>query len=120
YGATLQARSCYCAVVDAPPPMRDRALAVFALPRWTKGGDKARLTARRLLELQRATLLMYASCGWFFDDVAGLEGALVIRMGAHALDLLAGLGGRAPTRQVLDILAEAKSNRRELGTGADV
>jgi hypothetical protein len=114
------ARDGYGAVVDDPPPLRDRALAVFALPRWTKGGDKARLTARRLLELQRATLLMYASCGWFFDDVAGLEGALVIRMGAHALDLLAGLGGRAPTRQVLDILAEAKSNRRESGTGADV
>ena len=44
--------------------------------------------ARRLLELQRATLLMYASCGWFFDDIAGLEASLVIRMGAHALDLL--------------------------------
>src|SRR4029079_19834644 len=42
------------------------------------------------------------------------------RMGAHALDLLAGRGGRARTRQVLDILAEAKSNRRESGTGADV
>jgi len=114
------ARDGYGAVVDDPPPVRDRALAVFASPRWTKGGETARLTARRLLELQRATLLMYASCGWFFDDVAGLEGALVIRMGAHALDLLAGLGGRAPTRQVLDILAEAKSNRRESGTGADV
>ena len=114
------ARDGYGAVVDDPPPVRDRALTVFALPRWVKGGERARLEARRLLELQRATLLMYASCGWFFDDVAGLEGALVIRMGAHALDLLAGLGGRAPTRQVLDILAEAKSNRRELGTGADV
>ena len=114
------ARDGYGAVVDDPIPVRDRALAVFALPRWTKGGEKARLTARRLLELQRATLLMYASCGWFFDDVAGLEGALVIRMGAHALDLLTDLGGRAPTRQVLEILAEAKSNRRESGTGADV
>ena len=98
------ARDGYGAVVDDPPPVRDRALAVFALPRWTKGGEKARLRARQLLELQRATLLMYASCGWFFDDVAGLEGALVIRMGAHALDLLAGLGGQAPTRQVLEIL----------------
>ena len=114
------ARDGYGAVVDDPPAVRDRALAVFALPRWTKGGDRVRLEARRLLELQRATLLMFASCGWFFDDIAGLEGALVIRMGAHALDLLAGVGGRAPTRQVLDVLAEAKSNRRDHGTGADV
>jgi alpha-amylase/alpha-mannosidase (GH57 family) len=114
------ARDGYGAVVDEPAPLRDRALAVFALPKLTKGGDKARLAARRLLELQRATLLMYASCGWFFDDIAGLEGALVIRMGAHALDLIAGLAGRPPTRQVVEILAEAKSNRREMGTGADV
>jgi hypothetical protein len=99
---------------------RDRALAPFARPRWKTGGDRARLTARRLLELQRATLLMYASCGWFFDDVAGLEGTLVIRMGAHALDLLAGAGGRPPTRQVMDLLAQARSNRLESGTGADV
>jgi len=114
------ARDAYGEVVDDPPEARDRALAAFAGPRWKTGGDRARLTARRLLELQRATLLMYASCGWFFDDVAGLEGTLVIRMGAHALDLLAGVGGRPPTRQVMDLLAQARSNRSESGTGADV
>ena len=114
------ARDAYGSVVDDPPAARDRALAKLASPRWHSGGEKARLAARRLLELQRATLLMFASCGWFFDDVAGLEGSLVIRMGAHALDLIAEAGGKPPTRQVLDVLAEAKSNRREAGTGADV
>src|SRR5204862_7898100 len=53
------ARDGYGAVVDAPPAARDRALAVFALPKWTKGGDKVRLQARRLLGLAAATLLMY-------------------------------------------------------------
>jgi len=114
------ARDAYGAVVDDPPAARDRVLGRMARPAWTRGGDRARLHARKLLELQRATLLMYASCGWFFDDVAGLEASLVIRMGAHALDLLAGVGGRPPTRQVLEVLAEAKSNRPEKGTGADV
>jgi hypothetical protein len=114
------ARDAYGSVVDDPPEARDRALAAFAGPRWRSGGERARLAARRLLELQRATLLMYASCGWFFDDVAGLEGALVIRMGAHALDLIADAGGKPPTRQVLDVLSQAKSNRPEAGTGADV
>ena len=42
---------------------RDRALSAFARPRWKTGGDRARLAARRLLELQRATLLMYAAEG---------------------------------------------------------
>ena len=115
-----RARDAYGEAVDDPPPARDRVLAPLAGARWRVGGDKMRLAARRLLELQRATLLMYASCGWFFDDVAGLEGSLVIRMGAHALDLLAEAGGKPPTRQVLDVLAEAKSNRPEEGTGADV
>jgi len=114
------ARDAYGSVVDDPPAARDRALSAFARPRWKAGGDRSRLAARRLLELQRATLLMYASCGWFFDDVAGLEATLIIRMGAHALDLLAEAGGKPPTRAVMDLLADAKSNRKEAGTGADV
>ena len=107
-------------MVDDPPAVRDRVLARMARPAWNRGGERARLYARKLLELQRATLLMYASCGWFFDDVAGLEASLVIRMGAHALDLLADAGGKPPTRQVLEVLAAAKSNRPKEGTGADV
>jgi hypothetical protein len=114
------ARDAYGGVVDDPAEVRDRALSAFGRPRWKSGGEQTRLAARRLLELQRATLLMYASCGWFFDDVAGLEATLVIRMAAHALDLLGEVGGKPPTRQVLDMLATAKSNRPEMGTGADV
>jgi hypothetical protein len=63
---------------------------------------------------------MYASCGWFFDDIAGLEGALVLRMGAHALHQMSELGARPPTAKVLAVLAEARSNHADQGTGADV
>jgi len=114
------ARDAYGTVVDAPIPERDAVLAQFATPALEAGGAEARDRARLLLELQRATLLMYASCGWFFDDIAGLEASLVIRLGAHALDLLQTAGGQAPTDEVLDLLARAKSNRPEEGTGADV
>jgi hypothetical protein len=114
------ARDAYGEVVDASLAERDDALAAFATPALIAGGVQARDRARLLLELQRATLLMYASCGWFFDDIAGLEGSLVIRMAAHALDLLGQAGGKPPTRDVLEVLALAKSNRAEEGTGADV
>jgi hypothetical protein len=114
------ARDAYGTVVDAPIPERDALLAMYGTPELESGGEEARGRARLLLELQRATLLMYASCGWFFDDIAGLEASLVIRLGAHALDLLQRAGGRAPTAEVLDLLAHAKSNRPEEGTGADV
>ena len=63
---------------------------------------------------------MYASCAWFFDDIAGLEASLVIRIGAHALDLMRQAGGTPPVRDVLAALAAGKSNRPEAGTGADV
>jgi hypothetical protein len=63
---------------------------------------------------------MYASCGWFFDDVAGLESSLVIRLAAHAVDLFQMAGGAPPVRDLLAVLAGARSNRREAGTGADI
>jgi hypothetical protein len=80
------------------------------------------------MELQRATLLMYASCGWFFDDIAGLESSLVIRLSAHALDLFRLAGGHSPASgpyarvvaKVLGVLGEARSNQPKGGTGADV
>jgi alpha-amylase/alpha-mannosidase (GH57 family) len=114
------ARDAYGQVIDDPRPARDQALAAYGRPALAAGGEATRTRARLLLELQRATLLMYASCGWFFDDVAGLEASLILRIGAHALDLLGQAGGAPPTREVLDALAEARSNRREAGTGADV
>jgi len=49
------ARDAYGEVVDDQPEARDRVLAAFGGPRWKTGGDRARLAARRLLELQRAT-----------------------------------------------------------------
>ncbi|HET6283353.1 MAG TPA: DUF3536 domain-containing protein [Polyangia bacterium] len=122
------ARNAYGDVVDDAIPIRDRLLATFARPALARGGDAARARARLLLELQRGTLLMYASCGWFFDDIAGLESSLVIRMAAHALDLYRQAGGHSANRgayakivaDVTAILANAKSNRPEEGTGADV
>ncbi len=114
------ARDAYGAVVDDSIPVRDRAVAPFGRPLLEAGGDAARERVRLLLELQRATLLMYASCAWFFDDIAGLEASLVIRIGAHALDLMRQAGGTPPVREVLAALAEGKSNLPEAGNGADV
>ena len=121
FGDPWAARDAYGEVVDDPPEARDRALAKFARAGAGRRAARRALAARRLLELQRATLLMYASCGWFFDDIAGLEGALVIRMGAHALDSAARASGAGRRRRrCWTVLAEARSNRPEQGTGADV
>jgi alpha-amylase/alpha-mannosidase (GH57 family) len=49
--------------------------------------DDERTSALGLLELQRNAMLMYTSCGWFFDDPAGLETRQVLRYAARAVEL---------------------------------
>jgi alpha-amylase/alpha-mannosidase (GH57 family) len=41
-----------------------------------------------LLEMQRNRMLMYTSCGWFFDDVTGIETIQVLRYAARVLQLM--------------------------------
>jgi len=113
------ARNAYGTVLDAEPAEQDQLIRACLSPQIADTGA-AILRARALLEMQRASLLMYASCAYFFDDVAGLEARLVLRMLAYALELLEHAGGHPPTEEVLDWLAQAKSNRPENGTGADV
>ena len=72
------------------------------------------------LELQRSALLMYTSCGWFFSDISGIEPLQILKYAGRALDLMNQLGLPSARGQFLEILAEAKSNRPELGSGADI
>jgi alpha-amylase/alpha-mannosidase (GH57 family) len=43
--------------------------------------------ARELLELERATLRLFTSCAWFFDDVDRIEVRQVLRYAARVLEL---------------------------------
>lgn len=72
------------------------------------------------LELQRNALLMYTSCGWFFNDISGLEPIQILKYAARVIDLMNQLGLPAPTQRFREILAEAKSNKPEMGHGADL
>lgn len=40
-----------------------------------------------LLEMQRHRMLMYTSCGWFFDDVTGIESLQVLSYSARVIQL---------------------------------
>jgi len=75
-------------------------------------------TLARLLEVQRMRLFMFTSCGWFFDELTELEGSIVLRNAARAIDLARGLGF-APPPGYLDALATARSNYPERGSAAD-
>jgi alpha-amylase/alpha-mannosidase (GH57 family) len=65
--------------------------------------------ALRLLEIQRHAMLMYTSCGWFFDELSGLETVQVIQYAARAIQL-AGIFGEDLEPAFLDRLSKAESN----------
>lgn len=75
--------------------------------------------ARELIELERNALRSFTSCGWFFDDIGGIESIQILRYAARALDL-AGPTGPDLERGFLERLAAAESNDPALGTGADI
>jgi alpha-amylase/alpha-mannosidase (GH57 family) len=78
------------------------------------------VTALKLLELQRNLMLMYTSCGWFFDEVSGLETVQVIKYAAQAIHLAEELFGAGVEEKFLQVLAEAQSNIPEYENGACV
>jgi len=82
-----------------------------------------RVRAMQLMEMQRHAQLMYTSCGWFFDDISGIETVQVIAYAARALQLARELFGeraRDLEPRFLGTLAEAKSNVTSAGDGAGI
>lgn len=78
------------------------------------------MRALTLLEIQRNALLMYTSCGWFFSELSGIETLQVLRYAARVLELSDELGLPSPRARFLEMMAEARSNIREFGSGADL
>lgn len=81
-------------------------------------GDQRRL-ALELLEIQHRAMLMYTSCGWFFDDIGGLEAVFVLRQAGRAIALARKTLGEDLEPGFLDILDKASSNV-DGRTGRDV
>jgi len=79
--------------------------------------------ALELMEMQRHAQLMYTSCGWFFDDISGIETVQIIAYAARVLQLAERLfnsDGLALEAAFLDRLREAKSNVATAGDGARI
>ncbi len=94
-----------------PWAFRDAAGATGAVD----GDDNA----ARLVEMERGVLRAMTSCGWFFDDIAGIEARQVLRYAAHAITL-AGPESTRLEAGFLEQLGDARSNDPTAGTAADV
>ncbi|MDR3553629.1 MAG: DUF3536 domain-containing protein, partial [Syntrophobacteraceae bacterium] len=74
----------------------------------------------QLLEMERFSLFMYTSCGWFFDEISQLEAVLVLKYAAMAMDLAHKTGSPDLSPGFLKLLESAPSNLPEYGNGANV
>ncbi|HET7040212.1 MAG TPA: DUF3536 domain-containing protein, partial [Gemmatimonadales bacterium] len=108
------ARDAYAAVLTGAA-----ALDAFLLEWCTAADPAGRRRAAELLEMERHALGMFTSCGWFFDDLAGLEGLQVLRYAARAIEL-AGPPAGGLEAGLREGLARARSNDKAMGTGRDL
>ncbi|MDD2310065.1 MAG: DUF3536 domain-containing protein [Desulfuromonadaceae bacterium] len=73
-----------------------------------------------LLEMQRHAMLMYTSCGWFFDDLSGLETVQIIQYAGRAIQLAEKYCLQEIEAPFLERLALAASNVTEHKNGAEI
>ncbi|MBX6341735.1 MAG: DUF3536 domain-containing protein, partial [Thermomicrobiaceae bacterium] len=107
------ARDAYVDVIlDRSPAQFARFLGEHARRQLSAEETTAAL---KLLEMQRHLLLMYTSCGWFFDDLSGIETVQVIQYAGRAVQLAQDLFGDSLEARFLERLAAAPSNLPECG-----
>jgi alpha-amylase/alpha-mannosidase (GH57 family) len=80
--------------------------------------DKVRVL--KLFEIQRNAMLMYTSCGWFFDEVSGIETVQIMQYAARAIQLAREIGEEYFEPDFIQMLERAPSNVPKFKNGANV
>jgi alpha-amylase/alpha-mannosidase (GH57 family) len=113
------ARNAYIDVIlkRKDPDALDRFLERHGRVR-VKGDHRVELI--RLMELQRHAMLMYTSCGWFFDDLSGIETVQIIQYAGRVLQLARDVLGEDLEPGFLERLEKGKSNLPEQGDGRKI
>lgn len=74
----------------------------------------------RLLSMQKWALSSFASCGWFFDDLARLEPVNDMSFVLRAMEIAKETGLIGLEEKFVSIIGEARSNEDRYGSGADL
>ncbi len=82
--------------------------------------EAEKVTVLKLLELQRHAQLMYTSCGWFFDELSGIETVQVLQYAGRVVQLAEELWGNSVEPHFLSLLERAKSNIPEHRDGRHI
>ena len=68
------------------------------------------IQALKFMELQRHLMLMYTSCGWFFDELSGIETVQVIQYAGRAIQLAEEILQQPYQARFIELLEKAESN----------
>jgi len=74
----------------------------------------------KLLEMQTNAMLMYTSCGWFFNEISGLETVQILKYAARAIQLAQDVADVKLEEGFISQMAGAVSNVPELKDGAQI
>ncbi len=82
--------------------------------------EASRVRALSLMEMARHAMLMYTSCGWFFDDLSGIETVQCMQYAARVAELIQVVRGISVESELVDRLSVARSNLADEGDGRRV
>lgn len=74
----------------------------------------------RLMEVQRNAMLMYTSCGWFFDEVSGIETTQIMQYACRAMQLISQISEFNLAEEFIRRLEGVPSNVPSLENGAQI
>ncbi len=105
------ARNGYIEVIlDRSPENIEKFLSVHASRDLSK---EEKVKALNLLEMQRNAMLMYTSCGWFFDEVSGVENIQIMQYASKAIQYASEIQSPSLEQEYINRLKEAPSNKFE-------
>jgi len=102
--------------------LRDRAQVTPFLAHHSNHAlsPQEQIEVLRLLEMQRNALLMYTSCGWFFEEISRPEGVQILQYAARAIELAGEISDQLLETELIQQLAQAPSNNEHFQNAADI
>ena len=97
----------------------DNANAFIAKNAKRRLDDSEKTKLLKLLEIQYHAMLMYTSCGWFFDEVTGIETMQDIFYASRCIQLAEDVLQKDFEKQYLELLKKVPSNLPEHGNAAN-
>jgi hypothetical protein len=111
-----QARNEYIQIIVEPGEENIRKF----YDQYAKVDDSRLVEGMKLLEMEHMGMLFYTSCGWFFDEISGIETVQNLKYAARAIQLAKEISGEDLEEHFLKKLALARSNIARFGNGRGV